>query len=107
VADDLVQIVKDAAQLEKEMGVENRKWYDPSSMHGPSSWGTTMDLDDKKQVYSYFNGKIYEFQPDNVGAWHGYPVLGNEAPVVSILRQWRDSGLISNSDYNRFIRGSM
>jgi hypothetical protein len=28
-----------------------------------------------KQRYGISDGKLYEFQPDNVGGWHGYPMV--------------------------------
>jgi len=59
--------------------------------------GTIMDLSDTeaqqvleqayvhkwlagKKYYGYKNDKFYEFQPDNVGSYHGYPVDRNEVP---------------------------
>lgn len=57
-----------------------------------------MDLNDKtaqevlnasvqggKQKYGFHEGKLYEFQPDNAGGWHGYPIPGTEAPS-SVLK---------------------
>ncbi|MDH2433499.1 S-type pyocin domain-containing protein [Pokkaliibacter sp. MBI-7] len=91
--------------------------YSASPKHAKGGWGTYMDLDDDtaqrvlnesiqggKQRYSYYDGKVYEFQPDNTGTWHGYPIPGNEAPA-SILRSFRDSGKISNSEYNKLLKG--
>ena len=57
-----------------------------------------------KQRYSYYGGKLYEFQPDNSGGWHGYPIKGTEAPS-NVLRSMRDSGMMSNAEYSRLIRG--
>ena len=57
-----------------------------------------------KQRYGYYEGRLYEFQPDNAGGWHGYPIPGNEAPI-SVLRWLRDSGTITNAEYNRMRRG--
>ena len=57
-----------------------------------------------KQRYSFYNGKLYEFQPDNNGGWHGYPIKGTEAPP-DVLKSMRSAGTITNSQYNRFIRG--
>lgn len=78
--------------------------------------GTPMDLSNQeakkvlndsvqggKQRYGYSGGKIYEFQPDNVGGWHGYPIPWNEAPV-SVLRGLRDNGEINNAEYNKPIK---
>ncbi len=91
--------------------------YSPTNKHRKGGWGTEMDLDDTtaakvlnssiaagKQRYGYKNGKLYEFQNDNAGGWYGYPIPGNEAPT-SVLRQLRSNGVISNSIYNRMIKG--
>jgi len=92
--------------------------YVPSPKHDPrGGWGTPMDLNDKtaqevlnasvqggKQKYGFHEGKLYEFQPDNAGGWHGYPIPGTEAPS-SVLKELRESGVISNAEYNRLRRG--
>ena len=57
-----------------------------------------------KQVYGYHEGEVYEFQSDNVGGYHGYPIPGTEAPP-KILRALRDNGTISNAEYRRLLRG--
>lgn len=77
-----------------------------------NSWGTEMDLDASTaqkvlngstrsggQRYGWHGGRLYEFQYDNAGAWHGYPIPGNKAPT-SVLRGLRAQGIISNSEYN-------
>src|SRR6185503_8786496 len=109
---------KQAKELQAEMNksaphpvqppVAGRK-YVPSPKHEPGGWGTPMDLNDTtaqavlnagvpgpngKQIYGLHDGRIYEFQPDNVGGFHGYPVPGTEVPPA-VLRQWRDQGLIT------------
>ena len=56
-----------------------------------------------KQRYSYYNGKIYKFQPDNAGGWHGYPVSGKEVPT-EVLRDYKTKGIISISEYRRIIK---
>lgn len=60
-----------------------------------------------KQIYGYSpqTGKVYEFQPDNVGGYHGYPIPGNEAPP-GVLKAWRDAGAIPNSVYKRLLKGT-
>jgi RHS repeat-associated protein len=92
--------------------------YAPSPKHDPvSGWGTPMDLPNSvaqevldrstlagKQRYGLKDGKIYEFQPDNVGGWHGYPIPGTQAPP-SFLRNLRDSGQISNAEYGKLLKG--
>ena len=93
--------------------------YAPTDKHKSGGWGTTMDLDDPtaaqalrdgiqgpngKQVYSIHDGKPYEFQPDNTGGYHGYPVPGNQVPPA-VLKQFRDNGVISKSDYKRLLKG--
>ncbi|MGF6154114.1 hemagglutinin repeat-containing protein [Pseudomonas fluorescens] len=94
--------------------------YVPSPKHYPvSGWGTPMDLDDTtaqqvldssikggKQQYGFHNGKLYEFQPDNAGGWHGYPIPGNEAPT-DVLRKLRDSGTVTAAEYKRLLKGKM
>ena len=93
--------------------------YSPTQKHRPGGWGTEMDLDDAtagqvldngmfgpngNQRYGYHNGRLYEFQPDNVGGFHGYPIRGNEAPP-EVLRELRDNGTITKSEYNKFVKG--
>ena len=91
--------------------------YVPSPKHDAGGWGTPMDLDDSKaqevlgssilggkQRYGVSDGKVYEFQPDNAGGWHGYPIPENEAPA-SVLRQFVQHGDISKAEYNKMIKG--
>ncbi|EFO79004.1 YD repeat-containing protein [Oscillochloris trichoides DG-6] len=91
--------------------------YSPTRKHKPGGWGTEMDLSDDvaqevlnqglpggRQIYGYHNGKIYEFQPDNQGGYHGYPVSGTEAPP-SVLKELLASGKISRAEYNRLRKG--
>ncbi|WRH65628.1 MAG: hypothetical protein RSE13_17585 [Planktothrix sp. GU0601_MAG3] len=75
--------------------------YDPSPKHRQQGEigikGTLMDLSDieaqevldesyindwfeGKKYYGYKNGNFYEFQPDNVGGYHGYPVKSDKVP---------------------------
>ncbi|WP_156090489.1 hypothetical protein [Planktothrix paucivesiculata] len=71
--------------------------YEASQKHEPGGHGTLMNLSKEdakevfnesyrnnwfegKQYYGYKNGKFYEFQPDNVGGYHGYPVERKEVP---------------------------
>ncbi|MCC8376656.1 hypothetical protein LGZ98_23200 [Photorhabdus kayaii] len=91
--------------------------YVPSPKHAPGGWGTPMDLTNSKaqevlnnsiqggkQRYGIADGKLYEFQPDNAGGWHGYPIPGNEAPP-KVLREFLSRGDISKSEYNKMIKG--
>lgn len=91
--------------------------YVPSHKHAAGGWGTPMDLSDSKaqevlnnsiqggeQKYGVSDGKIYEFQPDNVGGWHGYPVPGTEAPP-KVLREILARGDINKAEYNKMIKG--
>ncbi|MCV3773420.1 hemagglutinin repeat-containing protein [Enterobacter sp. RD4-1-1] len=93
--------------------------YVPSPKHAAGGWGTPMDLSDSKaqevlnnsiqggkQRYGVTDGKIYEFQPDNVGGWHGYPIPGNEAPP-KVLRELLSRGDISKVEYNKMIKGKL
>lgn len=77
-----------------------RRYYVPSDKHKKGGWGTYMDLTYEeaqqaldrgvphgKQIYSYYNSKHYEFQPDNAGGFHGYPIDAKNVPpkVIRIL----------------------
>jgi filamentous hemagglutinin len=99
------------------MGEHGGLKYAPTDKHKPGGWGTEMDLDNKtaqdvlnssvqggRQRYGVYDGKVYEFQPDNIGGWHGYPIPGNQAPT-EVLRSFRDEGTISRSEYNKLIKG--
>ncbi|WP_423194542.1 hemagglutinin repeat-containing protein [Cupriavidus sp. H18C2] len=91
--------------------------YVPSPKHDVGGWGTPMDLEDSaaqqvlndsvqggKQRYGVSDGKVYEFQPDNAGGWHGYPVPGNEVPT-SVLRTLLQRGDINRVEYGKLIKG--
>jgi filamentous hemagglutinin len=91
--------------------------YVPIKKHETGGWGTKMDLDNRtaqnvlnnsvqvgKQRYGYFNGRLYTFQPDNAGGWHGYPIAGSKVPT-SYLRILKDTGQITPSQYLKFIKG--
>ena len=127
--EELRNLERQAADLEADMRrlvpegaapLPGQRRYDPSPKHAEGGFGTLMDLDDAtarrvlnegitgpngKQVYGFHDGKIYEFQPDNVGGFHGYPVPGTEVPN-QVLRQWRDAGVITDAEYRRFVRGA-
>ena len=57
-----------------------------------------------KQRYVWYRGRLVEFQPGNDGTWHDYTVDGNEVPT-DVLRQMRDDGIITNSEYNKLKKG--
>jgi RHS repeat-associated protein len=91
--------------------------YTPTKKHEKGGWGTYMPLDDRtaqevlnnsvssgKQRYGYKDGQVYEFQPDNAGGYHGYPVKGNEVPP-SVLKDFKDKKAITDSEYNKLIKG--
>ncbi|MGE1562747.1 hypothetical protein [Pantoea septica] len=95
----------------------NESKYVPSPKHAPGGWGTPMDLSDVKaqevlnnsiqggkQRYGISDGKVYEFQPDNVGGWHGYPIPGTEAPP-KVLREFLNRGDVNKAEYNKLIKG--
>ncbi|WP_137926206.1 hemagglutinin repeat-containing protein [Cupriavidus sp. 2SB] len=91
--------------------------YAPTEKHARGGWGTPMDLDDRtaqevlnnsiqdgKQRYGIKDGKIYEFQPDNVGGWHGYPIPGKETSA-DVLREFVRRGDLSKSQYGKSRKG--
>ncbi len=55
------------------------------------------------------NGKVYEFQPDNTGGWHGYIIesteLVGQKGGVNLFKQWLQEGKISKSAYKKLIKG--
>ena len=57
-----------------------------------------------KQKYGYHDGKLYEFQPDNHGGWHDYPMKGIEAPP-SVLKEMKKRGDFGNAEYKKLIKG--
>ena len=57
-----------------------------------------------KQRYVWYRGRLVEFQPGNDGTWHDYTVDGNEVPI-DVLRQMRDDGIITNSEYKKLKKG--
>jgi hypothetical protein len=82
-----------------------RPCYIPSPKHAPGGWGTLMDLSNEvaqavldkgivggRQIYGYYDGKFYEFQSDNAGGFHGYPIPPNEVPpkVLKELQQMQE-----------------
>lgn len=94
-----------------------KKAYKPIRKHQKGGWGTEMDIDDStaqkvldeaipggKQQYGLHDGKVYEFQPDNTGGWHGYPVPGNKAPP-SVLKQMLKEDRITKNQYKKLLKG--
>lgn len=43
-------------------------------------YGYIHSWDEGKKYYGYKNTRFYEFQPDNVGGYHGYPIERDEVP---------------------------
>jgi hypothetical protein len=91
--------------------------YEGIAKHAPGGYGTLMDLDQAtaqsvlnrsvqvgRQRYAFHDGKLYEFESDNAGTWHGYPIPGNEAPPTA-LRQLVLRNDISPAEYNRLRKG--
>jgi filamentous hemagglutinin len=58
----------------------------------------------RRQVYAFHEGKLYEFQPDNVGGYHGYPIPGTEAPI-QVLRHLLRNKIITKSQYKKLLKG--
>ena len=99
---------------------QSQRRYVPSPKHNPQGgWGSPMDLSDDvagqvlnegisngKQVYGYHEGKVYVFQPDNAGGFHGYNITGNERIPTTVLRQWKDDGIISSVEYSHMLKWS-
>ena len=92
----------DSVQVFKDL---HRK-YVPNPKHAIGGWGSLMDLSDDvaqqvlndgiqdpsgKQIYSYHQGKFYEFQPDNAGGYHGYLIQDESVPtkVLKLMRERR------------------
>ncbi len=63
-----------------------------------------MSVEDKKQLYSYYEGDIIEFQPSGNGNWHGYAIqnTADECPK-EIAKALKDKGIITNSEYKKMI----
>ena len=57
-----------------------------------------------KQVYGYKDGRLYKFQPDNLGGWHGYIAPSVEVPAQA-LREMRDAKIITNAEYKKYSKG--
>jgi len=99
------------------LGTAERK-YVASPKHARGGWGSPMDLTDEvaqdvlnkgtgygKQVYGFRDGKLYIFQPDNAGGFHGYLASSGIEVPVDVLRQWLDQGVISKVEYEKLRRG--
>ncbi len=80
-----------------------RRIYRPIPKHQPGGFGTLMDLTDAtaqdildrgvshgKQIYGFFGGRYYEFQPERLRVFHGYPIPENDVPALAkreLMRQ--------------------
>ena len=59
-----------------------------------------------KQLYNVYNNELVKFQPDNAGTWHAYEVINPAEEVpTDVLRNMKSDGLITNSQYNKWIKG--
>ncbi len=80
-----------------------RRRYVPTLKHAPGGRGTRMDLNDETaqtvlddgiayggQVYGYHHGKLYIFQYDNAGGYHGYPV---DRVPIPVIRKMQETGI--------------
>ncbi|GAB2027277.1 hypothetical protein [Lactovum odontotermitis] len=105
--------------------VSEKATYSPHTKHvGVKSYGSKMKLSDEEaqkvlddavqsgeRKYGFKDGKIYEFQCDDAGnnpTWHGYEIKGNELVQkkgLNVLKQWRDEGKISRTEYNKMKKG--
>lgn len=94
---DIINLVK-ISQIKKI-----RRHYRPSPKHRQmgerGTKGTQMDLSDEdaqitldngipygRQIYSYYKDKYYEFQSDNAGGFHGYPILKKDVPPKVLIK---------------------
>lgn len=92
--------------------------YVPSAKHAAGGFGTRMDLDPQvakevlnrgllgpngRQIYSFHDRKIYEFQPDGTGSFHGYPISSRELPT-QVLRNMLEGGMIDTPQYRELLR---
>ncbi len=79
-----------------------RRRYVVSPKHARGGWGTLMDLEDEiaqaildggimsgKHVFGCYSGKFYQFQPDNAGGYHGYPISHHDVPA-EVLKKLQD-----------------
>lgn len=110
---------REVREILKVVAEEGNLLYSPTFKHTKYGFGSKMDLDYNtasevlnsstklgRQRYGYKNGKIYEFQNDNVGGWHGYPIPYSEMGQggADIVRNWQKSGLMSKAEYNKLIK---
>jgi hypothetical protein len=80
-----------------------RRTYRPSQKHQTGGFGTIMDLTDStaqqvldhgvphgRQIYGFYNGRYYEFQPERLLIFHGYPISESAVPALAkreLIRQ--------------------
>jgi len=63
-----------------------------------------------RQRYGIKDGKIYEFQSDNAGTYHGYEIPASELVKKKggggskILKEWLKEDKITKPEYNKFIK---
>jgi len=78
-------------------------WDNPAA--GQESLKSAYSSSDTKQLYNVHDGKLVKFQPDNTGGWHAYEVINPAEEVpTDVLRQMKNNGLITNAQYNKWIK---
>jgi RHS repeat-associated protein len=73
---------------------------------GQESLNNAYSSKSTKQLYNVYNNELVKFQPDNAGTWHAYEVINPAEEVpTDVLRNMKSDGLITNSQYNKWIKG--
>lgn len=98
-------------EIDTFAGTKANKWIE-----GNRGWGI-ISAEKKHKIIGYVRNKgerIFVYIARFVGntttdEWHGYPANvargTSDRPVDSVLREWRESKYISNSEYSRIRRG--
>jgi len=109
----LVNFIQEAALHQKYVRI-----YRPSKKHMPGGAGTLMTLDDqtasqvlnsgvlapnRRQVYGIHGDICFEFQREDEGVFHGYPVPGRQVPSET-LRAMVRAGMLSISRYRELLK---
>lgn len=94
-----------------------RRVYESTHKHSKGGWGSFnpipndkigqkvidegMYVEGKKQLYSYYEGDIIEFQPSGNVSWHGYAVKNTaDECLKEMAKILKDKGIIVNSEKN-------